>query len=144
MTVDPTTIPVVGKGSRLQASIDGVLTDVAKIVNIDAPAPEPQMYDATALDTEGAGRPQEPTGYADCGKVSGSLLFNPQNVSHKYLLTLLANPQVIGWNLIFVDDSNTEWPFDGTLTKCAPKLVMDDCVKADFEITLHGLPAYPA
>jgi hypothetical protein len=141
---DPTTVPIVGKGSQLQVAISDVLTTVAKVLNIDAPSPEPQMYDATALDTEGAGRPQEPTGYADCGKVSGTVLFNPQNATHKYLLTLLATPQVVAWNLIFADEAATEWPFDGTLTKLAPKVVMEDAVKADFEITLHGLPVYPS
>src|SRR3569623_1409303 len=101
---DPTTIPVVGKGSQQQDAISSVLTTVAMVLYFDAPAPVPQTYDATALDTEGAGRPQEPTGYADCGKVSGTVLFNPQNVTHKYLLTLLANPAVVPWNLIFSDE----------------------------------------
>lgn len=131
------------KGTKVQVDVATVLTDVGQVFDITAPGADVGTFDATALDSD-TGREKEVTGFAEGGSLSFSLFFDPADANQKVMLALITTPAVTGWAVVWSDTANTVWAFDGILKSYEPKATLDDGLKADAEVELDGLVAYPA
>lgn len=133
---------IASKGTALKLSISSVFTTIAAVIGLNGPGMKPAVYDATALDS-GVGMEKKPTGYVDGGTVSGNLFFDPVAATHQALTDLVTTPAVASWKNVWSDGASTEWPYSGTLTGFNPSAALADGLKADFEITLDGIPTLP-
>lgn len=131
----------VSKGTALQLSIASVYTTVIQMITINAPDANVQTYDATALDTVGAGEEHLPTGYVDGGICSGTAFFDPTAATQKAMTALITTPALANWKIIW--SNLTEWPFSGTLTKFTPKAERTTGLMFDWSIRLSGIVTYP-
>ena len=131
------------KGTLLQAEIAGVFTSIAQLIDLDGPEADVETFDSTTLDTVGAGKECEVTGYADPGEVKFNYFLDPVLAVHKFLTSLITTPAKINWKLIFADDGATEWPFAGIFTGGGPKVDMGDGLKSSGGVKLSGLVTYP-
>lgn len=132
-----------GKGSQLQLEIASVFTTIAQLTSIDGPEAEIEDADASALDTSGAGKEYDPTGWVEPGECSSEGLFDPALATHKALTALITTPAKKNWKLNFSDSGPSVWPFAGFLKKLGPKIEMGDLVRFSFSVKLSGLVTYP-
>lgn len=135
-------VKIASKGTKLQLSIASTFTDIVQMVELTGPGPEVKTFNSTALDS-GTGEENEVTGFVSGGNVSFAVLFDPVAATHQALTDLITTPAVASWKEIWSDAANTEWPFNGILTKFEPKAALEDGLRADCEILLDGMVTYP-
>ena len=135
-------VQIASKGTTLELDIATVFTEIAQVIGLDGPDPEVQIFDSTFLNGA-VGREKEPTGFVEGGAVSGSLFFDPIAATLQAMTNLILVPAVSDWKHIWSDAANTPWPYSGILKKCKPAAGLDDGLKADIEIMLDGIVAYP-
>jgi hypothetical protein len=132
------------KGTRLQAQIAGVFTDVPQLLSIELPEAETETFEADTLDNTSSGIPYEVTGRTEGGKASGELFLDPESAVHRFLTSLLKTPAKVNWKLIFANVAATAWPFSGAGFSLGATIAVKDGVKSKFGIKLDGIPTYPA
>ncbi len=132
-----------GKGCALQLEIASVFTTIAQLTAIDGPEAEVEDADATSLDTSGAGKVYDPTGWVEPGECGFDGLFDPALATHKALTAMLTMPATKNWKLNFSDSGPSVWPFAGHLKKLGPKIEMGDLVRFSGGVKLSGLVTYP-
>jgi len=134
---------VKGKGTILELEIASVFTPIAQLTGIDGPEAEVEDTETSALDTSGAGKEYDPTGWVEAGEVESEGMFDPALASHKALTALVTTPATKNWKLKFADGVPTTWPFSGHLKKLGAQIEMNDVVRFKFSIKLKGLTTYP-
>jgi len=67
-------VPV--KGTIIKQEISAVLTAVAQITEFSSSGAESETYDATTIDTSGAGKEYAPTGYSEGGSFDFSMFYD--------------------------------------------------------------------
>lgn len=131
------------KGTKLQQELATVLTDVAQVLSLEVSGAESETYDATALDTSGAGKEYAPTGYSEGGSVSGELFYDPALAGHQAITDLITTPAEQDWAIVFADADATDMPFTGAGVGFDISVDMNDGLKASFSIKLDQLASYP-
>lgn len=134
---------VVSKGTVLQQEISSVFTAVAQVISIDQSGAESETFEATTLDTSGAGKEYAQTGYTEGGNLSFELFYDPALAGHQAISDLLTTPADQNWKVIFADAGTTEYPFTGAGLGMDFSVAMNDGLKASVNIKLDGLGTWP-
>lgn len=120
-----------------------VFTAVAQVVSLEQTGAESETYDSTTLDTSGAGKEYEPTGYTEPGSVGFELFYDPALAGHQAITDLLTTPAAQNWKIIFADSGTTEYPFTGAGVSFDFNANMSDGLRASGSIKLDGLGTWP-
>ncbi|MFZ9092497.1 MAG: hypothetical protein ACO3FE_20660, partial [Planctomycetaceae bacterium] len=91
------------KGTIIKQTIATVLTAVAQITEFSHDGAESETFDATTIDTSGAGKEYSQTGYTEGGNFNFSIFYDPALSGHQAITDLLTTPAECVWNITFTD-----------------------------------------
>ena len=128
------------KGTALQLDISTVYTAVAQLISHTPPPLETTEYDSTTLDTSGAGRESELTGYADGGEFAAEIFWDPELAVHAAITDAITTPAETNWKTIYVNSGASEMAYTCTGLKFSPAVAMDDGLKATITGKVDQLP----
>lgn len=131
------------KGTKLQQELAMTLTDVAQVISLEKSGAESETYDSTTLDTSGAGKEYDPTGYTEGGTVAAELFYDPALAGHQAMTDLLTTPAKQNWNMIFADAAPTSYPFVGAGVGFDVAVDMNDGLKGSLSIKLDKIGTWP-
>ena len=133
-------IPV--KGTVIKQEISSVLTAVAQITEFSSSGAESETYDATTIDTSGAGKEYAPTGYSEGGSFDFGMFYDPGLAGHQAITDLVTTPAECNWDITFADTGGS----NSTMTSAGVGFsftgAMNDGLKADVSLKLDQLIAY--
>ena len=133
-------VPV--KGTIIKQEISAVLTAVAQITEFSSSGAESETYDATTIDTSGAGKEYAPTGYSEGGSFDFGMFYDPALSGHQAITDLVTTPAECNWDITFADTGAS----NSTMTSAGVGFnftgAMNDGLKADVSIKLDQLIAY--
>ena len=127
------------KGTVIKQTITTTLTAVAQVLEFGQSGAASETYDSTTLDTPGAGKQYDPTGYSECGTFDFSLFYDPALAGHQALKDELATPATSAWSLTFADAATTVSTFTVAGVGLGFTGAMNDGLKADVSLKLTGL-----
>jgi hypothetical protein len=130
------------KGTVIKQTISAVLTAVAQITDFSHSGAESETYDATTIDTTGAGKEYSDTGYAEGGSFDFSIFYDPALAGHQAITDLITTPASCVWNITFTDTGPATSAFTGAGVGFGFTGAMNDGLKADVSIKITGLMAY--
>jgi len=130
------------KGSVIKQDIAATLTAVAQVIEFSTSGAESETYDATTLDTTGAGKEYSQTGYTEGGSLDFSLFLDPALAGHQALTDDLTTPAERNYSLTFADTGATEWTFTAAGIGLDVTGSMNDGLKADVSLKLDQLFGY--
>lgn len=130
------------KGTAIKQTIGTTLTAVAQITEFGHDGAEVETYDATTLDTNGAGREYEQTGYVEGGSVNCTLFFDPALAGHQAITDDITTPTTRNWSIEFADSATTTWTFDAAGVGLSITGAQNDGLKADVSLKLDQLANY--
>lgn len=130
------------KGSVIRQDIASVLTAVAQVIEFSSSGAETETYDATTLDTTGAGKEYSQTGYAEGGSFEFGLFFDPALAGHQALTDDVTTPAERDYSITFADTATTAWTFTAAGIGIGVTGAMNDGLKADVSLKLDQLMAY--
>lgn len=131
------------KGTVVKQTISSVLTAVAQLTDFNHSGAENETFDATTIDTSGAGKEYLPTGYSEGGTFDCSLFYDPALAGHKAITAYIATPATCVWNMITTDASSTVNVFTSAGVGIGITGAMNDGLKMDVSLKLTGLMTYP-
>lgn len=131
------------KGTKIQQTIASVLTDVAQVISMEQTGSQSETYDATTLDTSGAGKEYSQTGYSEGGTVNFELFYDPALAGHQAITDLITTPAACAWKIKFADTAVTEQAFSGAGVGFDQKVDMNDGLKGSVSIKVTGIPTFP-
>lgn len=134
---------VPSKGTVLQQEISMSFTAVAQLTDISYSGGQSETYDATTLDTSGAGKEYSQTGYTEGGEVSIGGFYDPALAGHQAMTDLLTTPADQNWKVIFADSGTTEMPYTSAGVSWDFTAEMSDGLKFTSTHKVDGLPTYP-
>ena len=130
------------KGTIIKQTISSTLTAVAQITEFNHSGAESETYDATTLETSGAGKEYSQTGYAEGGSVDFNMFYDPALAGHKAITALITTPANCVWNITFADAAPTTCAFTSAGVGFGFTGAMNDGLKADVNLKLTGLFTY--
>lgn len=130
------------KGTVIKQTIASVLTAIAQITEFSHDGAESETFDATTLDTSGAGKEYGQTGYTEGGNFSFGMFYDPALSGHQALTDLLTTPAPCVYNVTFTDTGPSTSAFTGAGIGFGFTGAMNDGLKADVNIKITGLLAY--
>ena len=130
------------KGTVLKQDISGTLTAVAQILEVGHDGAESETYESTTLDTTGAGKEYDPTGYVEGGSVDFSIFYDPALAGHQALTDDLTTPAKRDYSVTFADTGSTENTFTAAGIGFGFTASMNDGLKADISLKVDGLLSY--
>lgn len=137
---------IVCKGTVLKDTISSVLTAIAQVISLDHAGAGSLTYDSTTLDGAVA-KTYDLTGYAEPGKITGELFYDPANSTHKNFQNRIGYstnaPTSTVMNLVMADAGVTTMSFTSTGVTLGLTVDMASGLKAKFEITISGDPGFP-
>lgn len=131
------------KGTIVKQTITAVLTAVAQVIDFGHDGAENETYDATTIDTTGAGKEYSQTGYSEGGNFNFSAFYDPALAGHKAITAYIATPASCAWTLTTTDTSATVNAFTVAGVGFGFKGSMNDGLKCDISLKLTGLMTYP-
>ena len=131
---------MVGKGTVLKQDIAASLTAVAQVISINHTGAESLTFDATTLDTSGAGKEYLATGYAEGGSVDFQLFYDSELAGAQSITDDITTPAERDWSVTL--PAGTEMTFTSAGQSFGFAVDMDDGVKADVSLKLDQLMAY--
>lgn len=131
------------KGTIVKQTISASLTAVAQIIDYSHSGAENETFDATTIDTSGAGKEYAPTGYSEGGTFDCSLFYDPALAGHKAITAYIASPATCVWNCTFTDASTTISVFTTAGVGIGFTGAMNDGLKMAVSLKLTGLMTYP-
>ena len=134
---------VIVKGTVLNQTITTTLTAVAQVIEFGHDGAESETFDSTTIDTTGAGKEYDPTGYSEPGSVDFSLFYDPNLAGHQAITDELVTPATNTWSLVFADAGTTTSTFKTAGVGFGFTGAMNDGLKADVSLKLSGLMNYP-
>ena len=134
---------VPGKGTVLQQELSMVFTAVAQLTELSTSGAESETYDATTLDTTGAGKEYSQTGYSEGGSVDVSGFYDPALAGHQAITDLITTPAEQNWKIIFADAATTEQAFTSAGLSWEVQVVQNDGVKFSSSMKCDQLPTFP-
>lgn len=130
------------KGTVIKQEISSVLTAVAQIVEFSHSGAESETFDATTVDTSGAGKEYAPTGYSEGGSFDFSIFYDPALAGHQALTDLVTTPAECNFDITFTDAGATNCTFTAAGVGFGFTGAMGDGLKADVSLKLDQLFAY--
>lgn len=130
------------KGTVIKQTISSVLTAVAQITEFSHSGAESETFDATTIDTSGAGKEYAPTGYSEGGSFDFSIFYDPALAGHQAITDLITTPATCVWDITFTDSQPDTAAFTGAGLGFGFTGAMNDGLKADVSIKITGLMEY--
>ena len=130
------------KGTVIRQTISSVLTAVAQITEFSHSGGESQTYDATTIDTSGAGIEYSQTGYSEGGSFDFSIFYDPALAGHQAITDLVTTPAECVWEIEFADTGTTNCGFTSAGVGFGFTGAMNDGLKADVSLKLDQLLSY--
>jgi hypothetical protein len=130
------------KGTVIKQEIATVLTAVAQITEFSHSGAESETFDATTIDTSGAGKEYSQTGYSEGGSVDFSIFYDPALAGHQALTDLVTTPAECNFDITFADAGATNCTFTAAGVGFGFTGAMNDGLKADLSLKLDQLFAY--
>lgn len=130
------------KGTVLKQEIASVMTAVAQVISMSTSGVEAQTFETTTLDTSGAGRTYQPTGYTEPGTVDFDLFYDPSLAGHQAITDLATTPAITNWSITFTDAAPTTETFSSAGLTIGRTVDMADGLKMSVSLKLTGLPAF--
>lgn len=130
------------KGTVVKITIATVLTAVAQITEFSHDGAESETYDATTIDTSGAGKEYSQTGYTEGGNFNFSVFYDVDLAAHQAITDLLTTPADCVWSITFTDATPATCNFTSAGVSFGFTGAMNDGLKADVGLKLTGLLAY--
>jgi len=130
------------KGTVIKQTISASLTAVAQIIDFNHDGAESETYDATTIDTSGAGKEYSQTGYSEGGSFGFSIFYDPALAGHQAITDLVTTPASCVWDITFTDAGPATSAFTGAGVGFGFTGAMNDGLKADVSIKVTGLMAY--
>ena len=129
------------KGTVIKQEISSVLTAVAQITEFSSSGAESETFDATTIDTSGAGKEYEPTGYSEGGTFDFGMFYDDNLAGHQAITDLVTTPAACNWSI-----TTTSGAAAMTFTSAGVGFgftgAMNDGLKADVSLKLDQLIAY--
>ena len=132
---------VLCKGTVLKQTISMSLTAVAQVISIDHSGAESETFDATTLDTSGAGKEYKATGYSEGGSVDFEIFMDPALSGHQAITDEITTPSELDWEVTFADSTAAGFTVAGT--GYGWTVDMNDGLKASISLKLDQLLTYP-
>jgi hypothetical protein len=133
-------VPV--KGTIIKQEISAVLTAVAQITEFSSSGAESETYDATTIDTSGAGKEYAPTGYSEGGSFDFSIFYDPALSGHQAITDLITTPAECNWDITFADTGASNSAMTSAGVGFNFTGARNDGLKADVSLKLDQLIAY--
>jgi hypothetical protein len=130
------------KGTVVKITIATVLTAVAQITEFSHDGAESETYDATTIDTSGAGKEYSQTGYTEGGNFNFSVFYDVDLAAHQAITDLLTTPADCVWSITFTDATPATCSFTSAGVSFGFTGAMNDGLKAGVGLKLTGLLAY--
>lgn len=137
-------VKIVSKGTIIKHDIGAGLVAVAQVISIDHSGAEVQTYDATTLDTTGAGIEYANTGYAEGGTIDLELFYDPLLAGHQGITDDITTPAEVPWEITYADAGVTTMAFTVAGTGWGFTVDMADGLKGSVSLKLDQLPTYPS
>jgi hypothetical protein len=131
------------KGTVIKQTISSVLTAVAQIIDFSHDGAENETYDATTIDTSGAGKEYSQTGYSEGGNFNFTAFYDPALAGHKAITVYIATPTNCVWNITTTDSAPTTNAFTAAGVTFGFTGAMSDGLKCDVGLKITGLMTYP-
>jgi len=130
---------IAGVGTRFERW-DATLTTpayvpLAEINSIEGPGMTRETIDTTALDTEGGYRTFI-TGFRDAGTITLNMNFT--NATYSIIKGDFESNTPVKYQIIFPDEGNTTFQFEGLVTECPVSIPMDDKISVSVTIKISG------
>ena len=132
---------IVSKGTIIKQTISCSPTAVAQVISIEHSGAESETYDATTLDTTGAGKEYEKTDYSEGGTVDFELFFDPALSGHQAITDEITTPAERVWNVTFSDSTSANFTVAGV--GFGFSIDMGDGTKGSVSLKLDQLMTYP-
>ncbi|MCA9052984.1 MAG: hypothetical protein KDA75_04060 [Planctomycetaceae bacterium] len=133
---------LVGKGTLLKIDIASTLTTIAQVTSISDSGAGAETFDSTTLDTSGAGKEYDVTGYAEPGTLDFEIFYDPDAATHQAITDNITTPAVVAWSLTFTDSTPFVETFNAIVTGFGRTVAMNDGVKASVSLQRDGLAVY--
>lgn len=130
------------KGTVIRQTISSVLTAVAQIIEFSHDGAVTETFDATCMDTSGAGREYAPTGLAEGGSFAFTIFYDPALAGHQAITDLITTPATCIWDIAFTS-AVTQYAWTSAGVGFSFTGVLNDGLKADVDLKITGLLAYP-
>lgn len=130
------------KGTIIKQTISATLTAVAQITEFNHDGAASETWDATTIDTSGAGKEYSQTGYSEGGNFNFSIFYDPSLAGHQAITDLVTTPAACVWNIVFTDTGPSTCAFTSAGVSFGFTGQMSDGLKADVGLKLTGLLAY--
>jgi hypothetical protein len=130
------------KGTVIRQTISASLTAVAQIVEFNHSGAESETYDATTIDTSGAGKEYSQTGYSEGGSFDFTIFYDDMLAGHQAITDLVTTPADCVWNIQTTAVSSAAMAFTSAGVGFGFSGAMNDGLKADVSLKITGLMAY--
>jgi hypothetical protein len=128
------------KGAVIDQDISGTLTPVAQIISFSHSGAEAETFDATTIDTSGAGKEHQITGYSEGGTLDFELYYDSELAGHKALTSDITTPAERGYSITLA--GGTEMTFTAAGISFGFSGDMGDGIKGDVSLKLDQLLTY--
>lgn len=130
------------KGTVIKQTIASSLTAVAQITEFSHDGAESETYDATTLDTSGAGKEYGQTGYSEGGNFNFGIFYDDKLAGHQAITDLVTTPAPCVWDITTTATSAAAMAFTSAGVGFGFTGAMNDGLKADVSLKITGLMAY--
>lgn len=130
------------KGTVIKQTISASLTAVAQITEFSHDGAESETYDATTIDTSGAGKEYSQTGYSEGGNFNFTIFYDDKLAGHQAITDLVTTPANCVWDITTTATSATAMQFTSAGVGFGFTGAMNDGLKADVSLKITGLLAY--
>jgi hypothetical protein len=130
------------KGTIIRQTISASLTAVAQITDFNHDGAESETFDATTLDTSGAGKEYSQTGYSEGGNFGFTIFYDDMLAGHQAITDLVTTPASCVWNIQTTAASSAAMAFTSAGVGFGFTGAMNDGLKADVSLKITGLLAY--
>ena len=128
------------KGAVIDQDIGGTLTPIAQIVSFGHSGAESETYDATTIDTVGAGKEYLASGYSEGGTFDFSLFYDSELSGHQALTDDITTPAERNYSVTLA--GGTEMTFTAAGISFGFSGDMGDGIKGDVSLKLDQLMSY--
>ena len=136
------------KGTIIKQTISASLTAVAQITDFNHDGAESETFDATTLDTSGAGKEYSQTGYSEGGNFGFTIFYDDTLAGHQAITDLVTTPASCVWNITTTAATAAVMATAAAMAFTSAGVgfgftgAMNDGLKADVSLKITGLLAY--
>ena len=128
------------KGAVIDQKIGVTLTPVAQIISFSHSGAEAETFDATTIDTTGAGKEHQITGYSEGGTLDFELYYDSELAGHQALTDDITTPAARDYSITLAGGSEMIFTAAGISFGFAGD--MGDGIKGDVSLKLNSLMTY--